>query len=68
MEKCSSNYRVSIFPLCYFLSSFMFEERLHHISEHKEMSIKSVRHKYAAYIYGQEGVRNLLFHLTNKQI
>lgn len=32
------------------------------------MGIKSVRHKYAAYICGQEGVRNLLFHLTNKQI
>lgn len=32
------------------------------------MIIRSIRDKYAACIYGQDGVKNLLFHLTCKQI
>lgn len=67
-KEASVNYRFKLFSPCYYLSSLIFEENLHCISHNTKMVIKSIKDNYAAYIYGQEGVRNLVLHLTGKQI
>lgn len=64
----SVNYRLRLFLLCCFLSSLVFEEDPHYISQYPEKSIRSIIDKYASYVYGQEGMRNLLFHLTYEHI
>lgn len=55
----SVNYRFGLFSLCCFLASLVFEEDPHYVSENLEKSMKSISHKYAAHIYGQECRRNL---------